>query len=151
MKGGASRGSGLKSLAVYANKRFGEKRFYHEFFPDQTPGIDEFKSIEMRNAGNDFDYMYMRDAVIQQSMGLHADLDWQPSRPVILYINGEYKGIMNIRPRSNEDNIYSFYDGLEDIDMFENWNELKEEAGTTTMPSVSFIRLPGILSKSIQA
>ena len=126
VKGGATRSAGMKSLAVYANKRFGEKRFYHEFFPDQTPGIDEFKSFEMRNAGNDFDYMYMRDAVIQQSVGLHADLDWQPSRPVILYINGEYKGIMNIRPRSNEDHIYSFYDGLEDIDMFENWNELKE-------------------------
>lgn len=126
VKGGASRGNALKSLVFYANKRFGEKRFRHEFFPDQTPGIDEFKSFEMRNAGNDFDYMYMRDAVIQQSMGLNADLDWQPSRPAIFYLNGVYKGIMNIRTRSNEDYIYSFYDGLEDIDMFENWYELKE-------------------------
>lgn len=126
VKGGATRGSALKSLAVYANKRFGEKRFNYEFFPDQTPGIDEFKSFEMRNSGNDFDYMYMRDAIIQQSMGMNCDLDWQPSRPVILYINGEYKGLLNIRPRSNEDYVYSYYDGLEDIDMFENWWELKE-------------------------
>ncbi|MDE6058154.1 MAG: chitobiase/beta-hexosaminidase C-terminal domain-containing protein, partial [Muribaculaceae bacterium] len=126
VKGGATRGSALKSLAVYANKRFGEKRFNYEFFPDQTPGIGEFKSFEMRNSGNDFDYMYMRDAVIQQCMGMNCDLDWQPSRPAILYINGEYKGILNIRPRSNEDNIYSYYDGLEDIDMVENWWELKD-------------------------
>ena len=35
-------------------------------------------------------------------------------------------GIINIRERSNEDNIYSNYNKLEDIDMFENWNELKE-------------------------
>ena len=35
-------------------------------------------------------------------------------------------GILNIRERSNEDNIYTNYDGLEDIDMVENWNELKE-------------------------
>ncbi len=126
VKGGATRGNALKSLAVYANKRFGEKRFNYEFFPDQTPGIDEFKSFEMRNSGNDFDYMYMRDAIIQQSMGMNCDLDWQPSRPVILYINGEYKGLLNIRPRSNEDYVYSYYDGLEDIDMFENWWELKE-------------------------
>ncbi len=126
VKGGATRGNALKSLAVYANKRFGEKRFNYEFFPDQTPGIDEFKSFEMRNCGNDFDYMYMRDAIIQQSMGLDCDLDWQPSRPVIFYLNGEYKGILNIRPRSNEDYVYSYYDGLEDIDMFENWIELKE-------------------------
>ncbi|MDE6769161.1 MAG: CotH kinase family protein, partial [Muribaculaceae bacterium] len=126
VKGGATRGNPLKSLAVYANKRFGTKRFNYEFFPDQTPGIDEFKSFEMRNSGNDFDYMYMRDAVIQQCMGMNVDLDWQPSRPVILYINGTYKGILNIRPRSNEDYVYSYYDGLEDIDMLENWWELKE-------------------------
>ena len=126
VKGGATRGNALKSLAVYANKRFGVKRFNFEFFPDQTPGIDEFKSFEMRNCGNDFDYMYMRDAIIQQSMGMNCDLDWQPSRPVIFYLNGEYKGILNIRPRSNEDYVYSYYNGLEDIDMLENWEELKE-------------------------
>lgn len=126
VKGGATRGSALKSLAVYANKRFGTKRFTYEFFPDQTPGIEEFKSFEMRNCGNDFDGMYMRDAIIQQCMGMNCDLDWQPSRPVIFYLNGEYKGILNIRPRSNEDHVYSYYEGLEDIDIIENWWELKE-------------------------
>lgn len=126
VKGGATRGSALKSLAVYANKRFGEKRFNYEFFPDQTPGVGEWKSFEMRNSGNDFDYTYMRDAVMQRSVGMNVDLDWQPSRPAIFYINGKYKGILNIRPRSNEDYVYSYYDGLEDIDMLENWYELKE-------------------------
>lgn len=125
VKGAATRTNPLKSLAVYANKRFGEKRFNYEFFPDQTPGIDEFKSFEMRNSGNDFAGSYMRDAIIQQCMGMNVDIDWQPSRPVIFYINGEYKGILNIRPRSNEDYVYSYYDGLEDIDMLENWWEVK--------------------------
>ncbi len=126
VKGGATRGNALKSLAVYANKRFGTKRFEYEFFPSETPGVAEFKSFEMRNSGNDFDYMYMRDAIIQHSMGMHADIDWQPSQPVIFYLNGEYKGILNIRPRSNEDYVYSYYAGLEDIDLLENWDELKE-------------------------
>lgn len=124
--GGATRSNGLKSLAVYANKRFGEKRLEYEFFPDQRPGITDFKSISLRNAGNDFDYLYMRDAIIQRTMAEHADLDWQSWRPIIIYINGTYRGMLNIRDRSNEDNIYTYYDGLEDIDMFENWWELKE-------------------------
>ena len=124
--GGATRSNPLKSLAVYANKRFGTKRLEYEFFPDQRPGVTDFKSIALRNAGNDFDYLYMRDAIIQRTMAEHADLDWQSWRPVIVYINGKYKGIENIRDRSNEDNIYTYYDGLEDIDMFENWWELKE-------------------------
>lgn len=126
IQGGATRTNPLKSLAVYANKRFGEKRFSYEFFPDQKPGLTEFKSIVLRNAGNDFDYLYLRDIIAQRTMASHADLDWQAWRPVIVYINGVYKGIENIRERSNEDNIYTNYDGLEDLDMIENWDDLKE-------------------------
>ncbi|MDE6497708.1 MAG: CotH kinase family protein [Muribaculaceae bacterium] len=126
VKGGASRGAALKSLVLYANKRFGVKRFEHEFFPEDAPGLTDWKSIELRNAGNDFDYLYFRDALIQHMMGSHADLDWQPWQPAIFMLNGEYKGMLNIRTRSNEDHIYTFYDGEEDIDMFENWWELKE-------------------------
>ena len=126
--GGATRGAALKTLAVYANKRFGTKRLDYEFFPDQKPGLTDFKSLMLRNAGNDFDYLYMRDGVIQRNAASHLDLDWQAYRPAIVYINGTYRGMLNIRERSNDDNIYTNYDGLEDIDMFENWEELK--AGT---------------------
>ena len=126
VKGGASRGAALKSLVMYANKRFGTKRFVHEFFKDDAPELTEWKSIELRNAGNDFDFLYLRDALIQRNMGRRADLDWQPWQPAIVMINGEYKGILNIRPRSNEDYVYTFYDGLEDVTVVENWWELKE-------------------------
>lgn len=128
IQGAATRTCSLKSLALYANKRFGEKRFSHEFFPEQRPGQKNFKSLLLRNAGNDFDYLYMRDAIIQSTMAANADIDYQAYRPAIIYINGIYKGIENIRERSNEDNIYTNYDELEDIDMVENSNELK--AGT---------------------
>ncbi len=126
VQGGASRGSQLKSLVVYANKRFGKKRLKHEFFPDQKPGLDNFKSIILRNAGNDFDYLYMRDAIIQRTMAAHTDLDWQAWSPAIFYVNGVYKGMLNIRERSTADNIFSNYNELEDIDMIENWWDLKE-------------------------
>lgn len=125
VKGGASRGAALKSLVVYANKRFGAKRLEYEFFPVDAPGLTDWKSIELRNSGNDFDYLYFRDALIQRNMGRNADLDWQPYQPAIFMINGEYKGMLNIRSRTNEDYVYTFYDGEEDIDMFENWYELK--------------------------
>ena len=124
--GGATRGEALKTFAIYANKRFGTKRFDYEFFPDQKPGLTDFKSLMLRNSGNDFGYLYMRDPVIQINAASHVDLDWQAYRPAIVYINGTYKGMLNIRERSNDDNIYTNYNGLEDIDMFENWGELKE-------------------------
>lgn len=124
--GAASRGCKIKSLALYANKRFGEKRFKYELFPEQRPGQTDYKSFLMRNAGNDFDYLYMRDAVIQGNMAAHTDLDYQAYHPAIFYLNGKYMGMLNLRERSNEDNIYTNYDGLEEIDMIENWWELKQ-------------------------
>ena len=124
--GGATRGNARKSLAIYANKRFGEKRLKYEFFPEDRPGITDFKSIALRNAGNDFDYLFQRDAIIQLNTARHCDIDFQAYRPAIFYLNGKYMGMLNIRERSNEDNIYTNYDGLEDLDMFENWWELKE-------------------------
>ena len=125
ISGSASRGAAKKSMAIYAHKRFGTKRFDYEFFPDQKPGVRDFKSLVLRNAGNDYDYLYMRDAIIQRSMAQNADLDWQAWRPAIIYINGTYYGMLNIRERANGNNIYTNYDGLEDIDLLEN-SDLKE-------------------------
>ena len=121
IQGGQSRSNALKSMVFYANKRFDpdHKRYSYEFFPDQKPGITEFKSFSLRDGGNDFSDMYFRDLVIQRTMGKHVDLDWQAGHTAVLYINGQYMGMLNIRERSNEDNIYSNYDGLEDLDMIE--------------------------------
>lgn len=135
--GGASREYRRKSLAVYAHSRFGEKRLKYEFFPDQRLGMTKYKSILLRNAGNDFRGFFMRDAAIQRVMASHVDMDWQAYRPVIVYLNGEYTGILNIRERSNADNIYTNYDGLEDIDMLESGYTLKEG----TMDNMNKFRL----------
>ena len=124
--GAASRDWVIKSLMLYADKRLGVKRLTYEFFPTERPGITDFKSVMLRNSGNDRDYMYFRDAAIQHNMAMNTDLDWQAWQPTAMYLNGKYIGMINIRERSNEDNIYSNYDGLEDIDMIENWSELKE-------------------------
>lgn len=140
IQGGATRAMNpLKSLAIYANKRFGEKRLAYEFFPDQRPGQTNFKSIILRNAGNDFDYLYMRDAIIHRTMFFNCDIDCQAWRPAIVYINGVYKGIENIRERSNEDNIFTNYDELEDIDMIENWVDLKTGTWDNYNDMIAFV------------
>ena len=121
IQGGQSRENALKSLVFYANKRFDpdHKRYEYEFFPDQKPGVNQFKSFSLRDGGNDFSDMYFRDLIIQRTMASHVDLDWQAGHSAVLYINGQYMGMLNIRERSNEDNVYSNYDGLEDLDMIE--------------------------------
>ena len=123
--GAYSREASRKSMGIYCNKRFGKKNLEYEFFPDQCPGLTNYKSIVLRNAGNDRDYIYMRDAVCQRIFAENSDIDWQAWRPSVVYINGKYWGLLNIRERANENNIITHYDGLEDIDLLEN-GELKE-------------------------
>ena len=125
IQGGQSRGNALRSMVFYANKRFDpdNKQYKYEFFPDQKPGIKKFKSFSLRDGGNDFGELYFRDLIIQRTMGPNVDLDWQAGHVAVLYINGEYMGMLNIRERSNADNIYSNYNGLEDIDMIEIGHE----------------------------
>ena len=141
--GGASRKYSLKSLFIYANKRFGKKRLSHEFFANDKPGREIFKSLMLRNAGNDFQSLYMRDAIIQRSMGLHADIDWQAWQPTIVFFNGRYLGMLNLRERSDEDNVFTNHGGLEDIDLLEGWGNLKEGDKKNFYDFRTFYREPG--------
>ena len=122
--GGCTRTRPQKSLILYANKRFGENRYNYPLFKDK-PDI-EIKSFMLRNSGNDFLWANFRDAAIQLFMAKKVDVDYQAFQPAVVFINGEYWGIQNLRERSNEDFIFSNY-GFEDnqIDMIENWTELK--------------------------
>ena len=117
ISGGWSRAHNLKSLILYANKRFGEKRYDYQLF-SQKPN-QEIKSFMLRNSGNDFGGSFFRDAAIQLFMGGRVDLDYQAYQPAIFYLNGEYYGILNLRERSTDDYVFANYNGLEDIDMFE--------------------------------
>lgn len=76
----------------------------------------------LRNSGNDFWKTHIRDASIQLLMGRKVDLDYQDYQPAVVYINGTYFGIKNIRERSNDQYVFSNY-GYEDdeIDMIWNW------------------------------
>lgn len=123
--GGWTRANAQKSLAVYSNKRFGTKKYSYPFFPDK-PEIKKSKSFVLRNGGNSFADARIKDSFVQTLFGRNVpNLDWQAYQPAICYINGQYRGIYAIRQRSNEDYVEDCYDGLEDIDMIENWNELK--------------------------
>lgn len=126
ISGAYSREAPLKSMIIYADKRFGSEDFFRRsFWPTTRPDARRAKSISIRNSGNDFSNSMFRDALAQQIVGMNTDLDWMAAQPVIFYLNGEYKGIMNLRERGNEDNVWTHYDGLEDITLIEN-GQLKE-------------------------
>lgn len=97
--GGYSRALPQKSLAIIARKKYGENRFEYPIFK-QRPH-KKYKSFILRNSGGDFKRTHLRDAFMTQ-LAKPTGLAIQEYEPTVVYINGEYWGIQNIREKINE-------------------------------------------------
>lgn len=114
--GAWSRAKNQKSLAVFFRKSFGEGKLKYQLFPDHPS--DEFNSLVLRNSGNDWNRTMFRDACITSLF--HEDVDKQAYRPAVLYLNGVYYGIQNIREKVNEDFIATHHEvKASDVSMLE--------------------------------
>lgn len=96
--GGMSRLFPQKSMALIAREQYGEKRFYHPFFG--AAGPDAFKFLILRNSGSDYSKSHFRDALIT-GLVRDWDVEVQAARPVLVYLNGKYWGIYNLREKIN--------------------------------------------------
>ena len=123
VSGGWTRMIDPRSMKLKSNKIFdGQNRFDYSFFP-QKPYIRN-KALLVRNGGNDVWSFKARftdpalETIIQRS---GIDLDVQCCVQVAEYINGKFKGILNLRETTNDKFVYANY-GYDDeeIDMFEN-------------------------------
>lgn len=113
ISGGWSRGNGQKSLKISPRKKFGDNRLRYDIFSATKPN-KKYKDILLRNSGNDWGQTMMRDAFMQSLIMHRIDLDYQAYEPAILFINGEYFGIQNLRERTNKDYLYTNYNLDED-------------------------------------
>lgn len=104
--GGYTRRFPQKSLRIYARNEYGEGRINYQVFPDLPH--NNFKRLILRNAGNDWNSTLFRDG-LAQSLIKHLDLDTQAYLPTIVFINGEYWGIKNIRERLDKHYIERVY------------------------------------------
>ena len=110
LAGGITRNRPQKSFKCYAKNRFGKKNFKGDFWRDK-PEVTKVKSFMLRNGGNNCKSGRIEDAALQKLFGTNIDeIDWQAYEPVIVYINGDYKGVYGFRERSQEDYVASNYD-----------------------------------------
>ena len=104
--GGWSREYAQKSLKIITRNQYGIDSIPYQIFPNRkTKG---YKSVVIRNSGQDWEYTMLRDGFIQ-SLVEGLGLGTQEYRPTVIYINGVYWGIQNIRERLNEDYLADHY------------------------------------------
>ncbi|MFL5763746.1 MAG: CotH kinase family protein [Bacteroidia bacterium] len=99
INGNKTRGFGQKSLRICFDKKYGTEALDYPVFADAD--YHKFGSLILRNSGNDWDKTMFRDAFMQELM-VASDLDIQRNRTSVVFINGEYWGIHNIRERIDE-------------------------------------------------
>lgn len=97
--GGWSRGFAQKSFSLFARAAYGERAFDHSFFANRP--YERYQALVLRNSGNDWTSTMMRDGVLQ-TLVRDLDIDGLAHRPTVVFINGEYWGIQNLREKINE-------------------------------------------------
>lgn len=96
--GGYSRGYDKKSFKIKFKDVYGSGSLKYKLFENRD--FAEFDSLVLRAGGQDVAKCMMRDDVTTALAGEVVDV--MASRPVVVYINGEYYGIYYIREKIND-------------------------------------------------
>lgn len=97
-----------KQFNVIADKRYHDNnRFMYNFFNEKEGQLR--KSINFRASGQDVSKTMMQDALLHVIIKDRMDIDRRAYQPVVVYINGQYNGLMNLRERTQKDYIESNY------------------------------------------
>jgi hypothetical protein len=108
----------IKSLEVFARKEYGNGSFDYKIFESEK--ITSFESFLIRSSSDDQQYTMFRDGLGQTLVdGVKAEN--QAYQPAVVYINGQYWGIQNLREKYNEAYFEEHYGIAEDnLNMVEN-------------------------------
>lgn len=119
--GGYSRGYEKKSLKFKFKDVYGAANLNYPLFENRD--FSEYDSLVLRPCGQDVNTALMRDDLITTLADEVVDV--MASRPVVLYINGEYYGIYYIREKINAKFVASHYNVSESsVDLLQSGNDV---------------------------
>lgn len=102
-----SRKKEQKSMAVFLRKKYGKQEVTYPFFKEGK--TTTYSSFTLRNSGEDPYDIRIQDTVLTYALKGKMDIDMQDYRPVVVYLNGKYYGLYNMREKLNGDYIESKY------------------------------------------
>lgn len=124
-----------KSLNIYFKSEYGENNIEYPIFKY----TEENKRLIFRNSGQDFTRTHFRDALLQ-SIIEPLGLELQDFQPAILFINGEYWGIHNLREKYDRFYFKSRYGIHEDsINMLGHCGYAEEGDNSDYMELLDYI------------
>ena len=97
--GNRARKAAAKGLKIYAREEYGKKHFKHRFF--DTTSIQSFKHLVLKPYSTLWPCVGVQDYVVNR-MALQMGLEAPNTRPVVLYLNGEYWGIYFLQEKMDD-------------------------------------------------
>lgn len=117
--GGNGRHFDQKSVKLYARKEYGNKNFSFKIFDDLN--ISKFKRLVLKPFRSAWTDAGLQDCLASR-IAQPLNVDRVASRPVVLFINGEYWGIYFIEEKSDERYLENHYDiDPDDANIVESW------------------------------
>jgi hypothetical protein len=119
ISGGWTRSNTPKSFKLKADRVYENRNaFDYPFFAAKPHNKN--KTIQVRYGGNDT-YSRIKDAALHEIIQRSGiDLDVMSYQPAVHYINGEYKGLINIREPNNKDFAYANWGlGKDELEVYE--------------------------------
>lgn len=108
-----------RPLAVRLRADYGQSELRYPLFRDRAN--DRFSAFLLRNGGNDYNLTYFRDGLAVQLVRQLAKVDYQAYNPCLVYINGEFHGIQELRERIDANTLASnAYASAASIDQIED-------------------------------
>jgi hypothetical protein len=140
ISGQCSRQRMQKSFAIKADDKYGPKKISYKLFDDKP--FTELKSFKLRNGGQDWYEAMFRDALSHYVVKDDMNVDYQAYKPSLVFINGKYWGIHNIREKRNEDYLASNYPGLnpKKVDILYAYTVVKEGSADDYQALVEYIQ-----------
>jgi hypothetical protein len=146
--GNWSRYKPKKSVAIKMdNDTYGDKVIKYSLFKTR-PEAKKFKSFNLRNNGNRFWTDYVGDAMMTSLME-GTEVDYQRSRQVVVFYNGEYFGIHDMRERLNRHFVETNY-GIDSksINMIKIAGTSYEASGTNGASTSDYQQLVNSISSA---
>ncbi len=114
-----------KMMGIYFRDDYDKKALEYPLFFERDR--IEFDNFSLRASGTDQSYTFFRDRLCQELTKSNMDLETQGGRPSMVYINGEYLGLFNIRSRQDEQYIEHFFNQEKgNYDLINNNGEVEE-------------------------
>lgn len=101
--GGSTRGLPKKSFALKFKKKYGEPALNYQVFENRD--YSKFNSLILRSGSQDQESAFIRDILMTSLVDSKTNLSVQAYKSVILYINGNYWGVFNLREQVDDDYI----------------------------------------------